>query len=732
MVFEAPAAGLFMHAAATVLQAPPKVVHHLPPHLMSEQDPLLRELAPLHISRDHLYTTSERQGGRVTGTGKHSQLALGMTCLPTFPKDAYTAYWHRPRHWWNARMLLLALLKRYSESGAQVADQGKKQYRFEAVGLTLRRFNVSTDAGNTDLSEVWQVVSSSRAFKEAASGEVPQVLGCGPRYNPFGGRLGDWLHMDSSLNSQGCIVGLNFLVPVWSAVAPLKTAAVGGLLPPDVPCSSAAVSAPAGSMPVVVVVVVVVRLDHMVHMMHASPMASPLIDRPPAAFKTIRSLSATSQGHVLLLEYLEERPLLLLQPGMGMRLTTYYRRVGSCSEMPDVLGAAGLECRRKNDSDTHYQGLQAEYSEGLLAKQALPLTSADRYDARPPWMVGTPQLLTPDDVSPFYELAPIPPGEMVFAVDTPCFRAPAVPHVCSAADFLLVRLPAGQLSLRELTGCVSVGQQHPSTTIWPPMSAEALAYERARFKAHVLRQLRLRAERPNVKAGKAVAAVSLTELMVTFSGMSIGNRDSLARLLKEDCMCAPLPENLDQWSFVPGAKVTPDNAVQYEALIAGIGQRQVWGVAADEVSRALELVGGPPAVVLRLVLDMLLPDEAGRQAAAAIEQCVINPPWAQSAAYHAALRESKNPTALLLMGGGDPTGRGRGFAFTREDLKKGKDDAGTGPGVRAKDDGTITGTDADLRRLGHRRAGELLLTKFNMPEETVAQLARWDRIDAIR
>jgi hypothetical protein len=43
-------------------------------------------------------------------------------------------------------------------------------------------------------------------------------------------------------------------------------------------------------------------------------------------------------------------------------------------------------------------------------------------EARPPWMVGTPQLLTPDDTSPFYELAPIPPGEMQFAVDTPTFR----------------------------------------------------------------------------------------------------------------------------------------------------------------------------------------------------------------------------------------------------------------------------------------------------------------------
>jgi hypothetical protein len=42
------------------------------------------------------------------------------------------------------------------------------------------------------------------------------------------------------------------------------------------------------------------------------------------------------------------------------------------------------------------------------------------------------------------------------------------------------------------------------------------------------------------------------------------------------------------------------------------------------------------------------------------------------------------------------------------------------------------GTDADLRRLGHKRAGELLMNKFNMSKEEVDALPRWDRIDAIR
>lgn len=182
-----------------------------------------------------------------------------------------------------------------------------------------------------------------------------------------------------------------------------------------------------------------------------------------------------------------------------------------------------------------------------------------------------------------------------------------------------------------------------------------------------------------------------------------------------------------------------------------------------------------------------------------------NPPWAQSASYSAALRESRNPTALQLTGRGDPTARGRGFSYMREEIKKAKEEAAA---VKAKDDGTVqgevqacrmharcgwarlvcerravfavmlvrvhnprmvsgikglhaprnlshiatsrlllllsvdmcrwfcvcpmSGTDADLRRLGHKHAGELLMTKFNMSAEEVNALPRWDRIDVIR
>jgi len=52
--------------------------------------------------------------------------------------------------------------------------------------------------------------------------------------------------------------------------------------------------------------------------------------RGPAAGGAQKKKDLTAaEGHVLLLEYLEEAPLLLARPGMGARLTTYYRKRGA-------------------------------------------------------------------------------------------------------------------------------------------------------------------------------------------------------------------------------------------------------------------------------------------------------------------------------------------------------------------------------------------------------------------
>jgi hypothetical protein len=49
-----------------------------------------------------------------------------------------------------------------------------------------------------------------------------------------------------------------------------------------------------------------------------------------------------------------------------------------------------------------------------------------------------------------------------------------------------------------------------------------------------VRLLRARMDKPNVKAGKAVASVNLGELLAAFDGMSIATPDQVVRMLREE------------------------------------------------------------------------------------------------------------------------------------------------------------------------------------------------------
>lgn len=52
--------------------------------------------------------------------------------------------------------------------------------------------------------------------------------------------------------------------------------------------------------------------------------------------------------------------------------------IGVVSMGQKLVAMTCVACRRKNDSDMHYQALQAEYSEGLLARQVRKSSTALR------------------------------------------------------------------------------------------------------------------------------------------------------------------------------------------------------------------------------------------------------------------------------------------------------------------------------------------------------------------
>ncbi|KAL5992406.1 hypothetical protein ACLOJK_013324 [Asimina triloba] len=135
--------------------------------------------------------------------------------------------------------------------------------------------------------------------------------------------------------------------------------------------------------------------------------------RPPGAFKKKSELSV-KDGHVFLMEYCEERPLLLGNTGMGARLCTYYQKSGPGDQTAALL---------RNGCDT----------------------------------LGTVLTLDPADKSPF--LGDIKPGSSQSCLETNMYRAPIFPHKLASTDYLLVRSAKGRLSLRRIDKIYVVGQQ---------------------------------------------------------------------------------------------------------------------------------------------------------------------------------------------------------------------------------------------------------------------------------
>lgn len=99
-------------------------------------------------------------------------------------------------------------------------------------------------------------------------------------------------------------------------------------------------------------------------------------------------------------------------------------------------------------------------------------------------------------------------------------------------------------------------------------------------------------------------------------------------------------------------------------------------------------------------------------------------PWNTTRAYIQAMR---GKCLLQLTGPADPTGCGEGFSYVRVPNKPTQ----TKEEQKSQPKRTVNGTDADLRRLSLNNA-KALLRKFQVPEEEIKKLSRWEVIDVVR
>ena len=354
-------------------------------------------------------------------------------------------------------------------------------------------------------------------------------------------------------------------------------------------------------------------------------------------------------GELILAEYSEEHPPLMMQVGMATKIKNYYKRRPGSNEAPPELVFG-------ETTFTH--------------------------------------------TSPF--LGSLVPGHSLQAFENNLFRAPIYKHRFPESDFLVIRT-RNNYFIRTVDTIFTVGQELPLFEVPGPNSKKANNFIRDFLQVFIYRLFWSSTDVP-----KKIKMEDIKKAFPSHSESSIRKRLKLCADFKRTGMDSNWwvlkPEHRLPTEDEMRAMVSPEQCCGYYSMIAaelrlkdaGYGEKTLFTAEDDDDDQTK------------------MDDE------------VKTAPWNTTRAFIAAM---KGKCLLQLNGVADPTGCGEGFSYIRIPNK---------PQISKEDNikqqepkKTVTGTDADLRRL-NLAAAKNLLRKFNVPEEEIKQLTRWEVIDVVR
>ncbi|KAH8381371.1 hypothetical protein KR093_003697 [Drosophila rubida] len=301
--------------------------------------------------------------------------------------------------------------------------------------------------------------------------------------------------------------------------------------------------------------------------------------------------------------------------------------------------------------------------------------------------------------SPF--LGILHPGQCIQALENNMYRAPIYPHKMSPTDFLIIRTRTSYF-IRVVDSIFTVGQECPLYEVPGPNSKRANNFTRDFLQVFIYRLFWKSRDNPR--------RIRMDDVKRAFPAHS---ESSIRKRLKQCADFKRTGMDSNWWVIKPEfrlpseeeirAMVSPEQCCAYFSMIAaeqrlkdaGYGEKSLFAPQEDDDEEA-----------------QLLDDE------------VKVAPWNTTRAYIQAMR---GKCLLQLSGPADPTGCGEGFSYVRVPNKPTQ----TKEEQESQPKRSVTGTDADLRRLPLQRAKELL-RKFKVPEEEIKKLTRWEVIDVVR
>lgn len=302
--------------------------------------------------------------------------------------------------------------------------------------------------------------------------------------------------------------------------------------------------------------------------------------------------------------------------------------------------------------------------------------------------------------SPF--LGILNPGQHITVVENNMYRSPIYEHTIPSSDFLVIRT-RNNYYIREIDALFTAGQECPLYEVPGPNSKRANNFVRDFLQVFIYRLFWKSRDNPR--------KIRMDDIKSAFPAHS---ESSIRKRLKQCADFKRTGMDSNFWVIKPDfrlpseeeirAMVSPEQCCAYFSMIAaeqrlkdaGYGEKFIFAQQEDDDEE------------MQLKMD----DE------------VKVAPWNTTRSYLQAMR---GRCILQLNGPADPTGCGEGFSYVRMPNKptQNKEEQENQPKR------TVTGTDADLRRLPLNSA-KALLRKYNVPEEEIKKLSRWEVIDVVR
>ena len=410
-----------------------------------------------------------------------------------------------------------------------------------------------------------------------------------------------------------------------------------------------------------------------------------------------------SDGKIALFEHIDEYPLFLANFGMANKMKKYLYT----TEL--YMNSNNKNSLSLNEIDKKTLAMMGPYGTKILLKseQKLPLIGQiDQNEIKGMNIIDNNMYKAPA----FYEKISHPNSAKNTTIDPQKKRY----------NFLITfsKNEKGQkyFHIRELENLYTIAQEEPKVEVYPPNSRQFNTFLKSKIETYTYMYY-------NEMGYKALINFKIFQNlfpMVTEQVLKKIFKDMNIEIDKNYCYFKKSPLGINT------TLITPENICQFESCQFGIYKLREVGIKnltnADKISYATNKY-----------INNKTTQEKEKYCAKVIEENLLTTPWNITQNY---LQAKQTKGMLSIKGIGDPSNGNGGYSFLKMPVKSYNENKTLKEDMdvlknQNKNIKTVTGTDADLRKLSKEDI-KIKLIQMGFDEEVVKKFGRWKGVSLLR